>query len=100
MCAVDHCLTSHDIFQFTHDSLLCIRIQVARCLIEEEYLCLGLKEPTGDENTLTLASRKFGAKITDLGLISVLHAHDTVVNAALTRYSLQVLLCGLRITIS
>ena len=56
MCAVYHSLATHDVFQFTHDCLLCVRIEIACRLVKEEDLCLRLQETTSDQDALAFAT--------------------------------------------
>ena len=60
MRTVDYCLTPHDLLQLTHDCLFSVSVQVAGCLIEQEYFGLGLQEAPCDQNTLALTARQFG----------------------------------------
>ena len=60
MGTVDYCFAPHYLIQFTHDCLFSVSVQVAGCLIEQEYFGLGLQEAPCDQNTLALTARQFG----------------------------------------
>ena len=100
MCAVDDCLASHYFAQLCHDLLLCVGVQVARRLIEEEDVSVRLQQAASNQDSLPLSPRKFGTEIADLGLVAVRHVHNTVVNAALPGNLFQLFLGRLRISIS
>ena len=90
MSAVDHSLTLHDLIELAHNRLLGVRVQIARRLVEEEYLGLGFEETACDQHSLALTAGEFGTEVADLGFIAVLHVHDAVMDAALAGNSFEV----------
>lgn len=54
--AVYHCLAFHDLLELRHYALLRVGVQVARRLIEQENIGVGLEQSTGNQDSLSLSA--------------------------------------------
>lgn len=74
-------------------------VEVRGGLIKEEDLSILFQEGSCNQDPLSLASREFASEIPDLGLVSIFHLHDLVMDLALPGNFIDLLKRGLWVAI-